>query len=380
MMPAVRNTIVISINTSWNVFNFRKGLIEALRSHGHDVVIMAPRDEYSSLIAAMGCRYVELEMDNSGTSPLRDMVLLWRYWRLLRRERPLAFVGFTIKPNVFGSIAANLNGIAVINNISGLGTAFVRGGLLLRIAKALYRVALARSKMVFFQNDDDRMLFVDAHLVREEQTGLLPGSGIDLVRFAPPSETCTRSDAIVFLLVARLLWDKGVGEFIEAARLVRQGVPGVRFQLLGFLDVENRTAVSREQVEKWVGEGLVEYLGATDDVRPFLSAADCVVLPSYREGTPRSLLEAAAMSKPLIATDVPGCREVVDHAVNGFLCKVRDPDDLASMMIEFAMMDDASRARMGAQSRNKVERQFSETIVIEKYMQQIEKLGGLAAK
>lgn len=380
MMPAVRNTVVISINTSWNVVNFRKGLIEALRSHGYDVVIMAPRDEYSSLIAAMGCRYVELEMDNSGTSPLRDMVLLWRYRRLLRRERPLAFVGFTIKPNVFGSIAANLNGIPVINNISGLGTAFVRGGLLLRIAKALYRVALARSKMVFFQNDDDRMLFVDARLVRKEQTGLLPGSGIDLVRFAPPSEARAQSGAIVFLLVARLLWDKGVGEFIEAARRVRQEVPGVRFQLLGFLDVENRTAVSREQVEKWVDEGLVEYLGSTDDVRPFLRAADCVVLPSYREGTPRSLLEAAAMGKPLIATDVPGCREVVDHAVNGFLCKVRDPDDLASKIVEFAMMDDASRARMGARSRNKVERQFSETIVIEKYMQQIEKLGGLAAK
>ncbi|WP_200953676.1 glycosyltransferase [Mesorhizobium sp. Root102] len=121
MMPAVRNTVVISINTSWNVVNFRKGLIEALRSHGYDVVIMAPRDEYSSLTAAMGCRYVELEMDNSGTSPLRDMVLLWRYWRLLRRERPLAFVGFTIKPNVFGSIAANLNGIAVITTFPGWG-------------------------------------------------------------------------------------------------------------------------------------------------------------------------------------------------------------------------------------------------------------------
>jgi glycosyltransferase involved in cell wall biosynthesis len=380
MIPAVRNTVVISINTSWNVVNFRKGLIEALRSHGYDVVIMAPRDEYSSLTAAIGCRYVELEMDNSGTSPLRDMVLLWRYWRLLRRERPLAFVGFTIKPNVFGSIAANLNGIAVINNISGLGTAFVRGGLLLRIAKALYRVALARSKMVFFQNDDDRMLFVDAHLVHKERTALLPGSGIDLVRFVPSSEVRTRSGAIVFLLMARLLWDKGVGEFIEAARLVRQELPGARFQLLGFLDVENRTAVSRRHVEQWVGEGLVEYLGSTDDVRPFLSAADCVVLPSYREGTPRSLLEAAAMGKPLIATDVPGCREVVDHAVNGFLCKVRDPDDLASKMIEFAMMDDASRVGMGARSRNKVERQFSETIVIEKYMRQIEKLRGLAAK
>lgn len=380
MMPAVRNSIVISINTSWNVVNFRKGLIEALRGHGYDVVIVAPRDDYSSLISAMGCRYVELEMDNSGTSPLRDMVLLWRYWRLLRRETPLAFVGFTIKPNVFGSIAANLNGVPVINNISGLGTAFVRGGLLLGIAKALYRVALARSKMVFFQNDDDRTLFVNEHLVRQEQTGLLPGSGIDLMRFAPSDRARARSDAIVFLLVARLLWDKGVGEFIEAARLVRQEMPEVRFQLLGFLDVENRTAVSREQVEKWVDEGLVEYLGFTDDVRPFLSAADCVVLPSYREGTPRSLLEAAAMGKPLIATDVPGCREVVDHAVNGFLCKVRDPGDLAGKMIEFAMMDDASRDRMGARSRNKVERQFSETIVIEKYMRQIENLGGLAAK
>ncbi|QND68818.1 glycosyltransferase family 4 protein [Mesorhizobium loti] len=379
-MPVARNRIIISINTSWNVVNFRKGLIEALRSHGYDVVIMAPRDEYSSRIAAMGCRYVELEMDNSGTSPLRDVVLLWRYWRLLRRERPLAFVGFTIKPNVFGSIAANLNGIAVINNISGLGTAFVRGGLLLRIAKALYRVALARSRMVFFQNDDDRMLFVDAHLVRKDQTGLLPGSGIDLAHFAPPSEARTRSGAIVFLLVARLLWDKGIGEFIEAARLVRQELPGVRFQLLGFLDVENRTAVSRQKVEQWVGEGLVEYLGSTDDVRPFLRAADCVVLPSYREGTPRSLLEAAAMGKSLIATDVPGCREVVDHAVNGFLCKVRDPGDLASKMIEFVRMDEASMDRMGVESRRKVERQFSETIVIEKYMEQIERLSALAVK
>ncbi|WP_200953675.1 glycosyltransferase family 4 protein [Mesorhizobium sp. Root102] len=224
------------------------------------------------------------------------------------------------------------------------------------------------------------MLFVDAHLVHKERTALLPGSGIDLVRFVPSSEVRTRSGAIVFLLMARLLWDKGVGEFIDAARLVRQELPGARFQLLGFLDVENRTAVSRRHVEQWVGEGLVEYLGSTDDVRPFLSAADCVVLPSYREGTPRSLLEAAAMGKPLIATDVPGCREVVDHAVNGFLCKVRDPDDLASKMIEFAMMDDASRVGMGARSRNKVERQFSETIVIEKYMRQIEKLRGLAAK
>lgn len=379
-MSEAEKKVVISINTSWNVVNFRKGLIEALRARGYDVVVAAPRDEYSSLITDMGCRHVDIEMDNSGTSPVRDLALLWRYWRILRREKPLAFVGFTIKPNVFGSLAANLNGIPVINNVSGLGTVFVRGGLLQRIAKVLYRLALARSKVVFFQNDDDRMLFVDGGLVRKAQTALLPGSGVDLVRFSPSSRKGPRSGSIVFLLVARLLWDKGVGEFIEAARTVRLKVPAARFQLLGFLDVENRTAVSRAQVEQWAEEGLAEYLGATDDVRPFLDAADCVVLPSYREGTPRSLLEAAAMGRPLIATDVPGCKEVVDHAVNGFLCKVRDADDLASRMIEFAVMDDASRDGMGIESRKKVERQFSETIVVERYMHQIEKLGAVPAR
>ncbi|TPM37569.1 glycosyltransferase family 4 protein [Mesorhizobium sp. B2-3-4] len=376
MGSEVGKKIVISINTSWNVVNFRKGLIETLLGRGYDVVVVAPKDEYSSLIPRMGCRYVEIEIDNSGTSPFRDFALLWRYWRILRREKPLAFVGFTIKPNVFGSMAANLNGIAVINNISGLGTVFVRGGLLQRIAKALYRLALARSRVVFFQNDDDRMLFVEARIVRKERTALLPGSGVDLLRFSPSPRERAPSSPIVFLMVARLLWDKGVGEFVEAARLVRRQAPTARFQLLGFLDVENRTAVSRAQVEQWVEEGLVEYLGATDDVRPFLAAADCVVLPSYREGTPRSLLEAAAMAKALIATDVPGCKEVVDHAVNGFLCQVRDAGDLAKKMTEFTVMDGASRDAMGIESRRKVERQFSETIVVERYMHQIEKLGG----
>ncbi|AGB47359.1 glycosyltransferase [Mesorhizobium australicum WSM2073] len=378
MGSEVGRKIVISINTSWNVVNFRKGLIEALRRRGYDVVVVAPRDEYSSLIPGMGCRHVDIEIDNSGTSPVRDLALLWRYWLILRREKPLAFVGFTIKPNVFGSMAANLNGIPVINNVSGLGTVFLQGGLLQGIAKALYRLALARSKVVFFQNDDDRMLFVGARIVRKERTALLPGSGVDLARFSPSPRQRAPSGAIVFLLVARLLWDKGVGEFIEAARLVRRQAPAVRFQLLGFLDVENRTAVSRAEIEQWVDEGLVEYLGATDDVRPFLDAADCVVLPSYREGTPRSLLEAAAMGKPLIATDVPGCKEVVDHAVNGFLCKVRDASDLSARMIDFVTMDGHSRDAMGNESRKKVERQFSETIVVESYMHQIEKLTAAA--
>ncbi|MER8460796.1 glycosyltransferase family 4 protein [Mesorhizobium sp. M0915] len=366
--------VILSVNTSWNVVNFRSGLIKALRSCGYEVAVVAPKDNHSAKVADLGCRYIEIEMDNSGMSPFRDIQLAWRYWRVIRQERPDVFIGFTIKPNIFGSLSAQINGVPVINNISGLGTAFVRGGLLRKIVQALYRYALYRSKLIFFQNDDDRVLFVTEGIVREEQTVLLPGSGVDLDHFSPSVDEPPRLNGVVFILVARLLWDKGVGEFVEAARLVREKVPTARFQLLGFLDVENRTAVPRKSLEQWVDEGLVEYLGSTDDVRPFLQAADCVVLPSYREGTPRSLLEGGAMAKPLIATNVPGCKEVVDHAENGLLCRPKDAEDLASKMIQFAAMDYSSRISMGQKSRRKVERQFSETVVIERYLNAIQQI------
>lgn len=366
--------VILSVNTSWNVVNFRSGLIKALRSCGYEVSVVAPKDDHSTKVTDLGCRYIAIEMDNSGMSPFRDLQLAWSYWRIIRQERPSVFIGFTIKPNIFGSASAHLNGVPVINNISGLGTAFVRGGFLRKIVQSLYRFALFRSRWVFFQNDDDRVLFVDEGIVREEQTLLLPGSGVNLDHFSPSVDEAPRLNGVVFILVARLLWDKGVGEFVEAARLVREKVPTARFQLLGFLDVENRTAVPRKSLEQWVDEGLVEYLGSTDDVRPFLQAADCVVLPSYREGTPRSLLEGGAMAKPLIATNVPGCKEVVDHAENGFLCRPKDAEDLASKMVEFAAMDYPSRISMGQKSRRKIEKQFSETIVIERYLSAIQQI------
>lgn len=368
--------VVLSVNTSWNVVNFRSGLIKALHSRGYEVSVVAPRDSHSARISDLGCRYIAIDMDNSGMSPFRDVKLMWNYWRIIRQERPDIFIGFTIKPNIFGSISSHLNKVPVINNISGLGTAFVRGGILRKIVQVLYRRALSRSRRVFFQNSDDRSLFIDEKLVREEQALLLPGSGVNLDHFSPASREPSQLNEIVFILVARLLWDKGVGEFVAAARLVREKVPTARFQLLGFLDVENRTAVPRESLEKWVDEGLIEYLGATDDVRPFLQAADCVVLPSYREGTPRSLLEGGAMGKPLIATNVPGCKEVIDHASNGLLCRARDAEDLANKMIDFATMDHSSRVVMGRKSREKVEMKFSEAVVIDSYLKEIHNIVG----
>lgn len=367
--PNIQKTVLISINASWNIVNFRAGLIRGLRGAGYRVVALAPPDAYSARLADLGVEYHPIAMDKQGMSPARDLLLLWRYGRALRRLRPDIFLGFTAKPNVYGSLAAQALGIPVINNVSGLGTAFIRKGPLTRIVSALYRFAFRRSATIFFQNGEDRALFVAEGMARPEQAKLLPGSGIDLDRFRP--EKAPSRGGFTFLLVARLVWDKGVGEYVEAARRVRQDWPEARFRLLGFLDVPNRTAVSRGDVEAWVEEGVVDYLGETDDVRPFIAAADCVVLPSYREGLPRTLLEAAAMAKPLIATDVPGCRQVVDEGVNGFLCAVRDAPSLAGAMARMLGLGEEERARLGAAARAKVEREFDEESAVRLYLDAI---------
>jgi glycosyltransferase involved in cell wall biosynthesis len=365
-----QKTVLISINAAWNIVNFRSGLIAALRAAGYRVMALAPPDAWQGRLEALGVEYVPIEMDKKGVSPVADLHLLARYWHALGRMRPDIFLGYTPKPNIWGSIAAHARGIRVINNVSGLGTAFMRPGALMRIVTALYKRAFRRSKTVFFQNEEDQALFLDRKIVRAGQARLLPGSGIDLDRFRPEEKTTDCSFA--FLLIARLLWDKGVGEYVEAARLVRAEAPEARFRLLGFLDVANRTAVPRASVEAWVAEGLIDYLGESDDVRPHVAAASCIVLPSYREGLPRTLLEGAAMARPLIATDVPGCRQVVDHGVNGLLCEVRDARSLADAMLAMLRMTPAERRKMGAAGRLKIESEYDEKIAIGRYLAAIE--------
>jgi len=361
-------SIVISINASWNIVNFRLGLIRALQADGHRVIALAPDDAYSRRFAELGIEYLPIQMDKKGLSPLADLRLLRSYRRILRELGADLFLGYTAKPNIYGSLAAQSLGMRVINNVSGLGTAFIRGGWLLRIVSALYRRAFRRSARVFFQNPEDRDLFVAKRLVRPGQTVLLPGSGIDLARFSPAS-AAGRSDGdpFRFLLVGRVIRDKGVIEYVEAARRLRPRWPDVKFQLLGFVDAENRTAISKDIVDGWVAEGLIDYLGAADDVRPFLAAADCVVLPSYREGLPRTLLEAAAMARPLIATDVPGCRHLVRDGVNGLLCEVRDAGALCAAMERMLEAAPEQRAAWGAEARAIAEREFSEEVVIARY-------------
>ena len=368
-----RTDIVISANSSWNIVNFRAGLIRALVGRGHRVTVLAPTDQHSAHIAGTGADYRPMAMRSSGRSPIEDGRLLADYYRILRELRPAVYLGFTAKPNIYGSLAARALGMPVINNISGLGAAFMRRGPLQWLVSLRYRAALARSATIFFQNGDDRRLFVERGLAREEQARLLPGSGVDVERFAPPAAP-RAPGAFRFLLVARMLWDKGIGEFVEAARIIRGEGRDASFALLGHAGVDNRGAIPLDQLKRWDGEGVVRYLGSADDVRPYLAEADCVVLPSYyREGVPRSLIEAASMGKPLIAADEAGCREAVDDQRSGFLCSARSPEALAAAMRRMLDLDPEATAAMGMAGREKAVREFDERLVAQAYIDAVDR-------
>ncbi|MFL6738927.1 MAG: glycosyltransferase family 4 protein [Sphingomicrobium sp.] len=368
-MSRDRPIILLSANSFWNIANFRAGLIRELVAHGYHPVIAAP-DADAEWAAGQGAEAIEIAIDRSGLNPVRDALAILSYYKLIRRIRPKAFLGFTAKPNIYGSIAATACGIQALPNVSGLGTAFINPGPLSALVGVLYRIAFRKCSIVFFQNPDDIELFVSRKIVRREQARLLPGSGVDLDHFSPvPS-----SKGILFLFVGRLLGDKGVREFVEAAKILRAGHPDWRFQLLGSLDADNRTAIDRAELDQWVAGGIVEHIGHVEDVRPFIAAATAVVLPSYREGLPRSLLEAAAMARPLIAADVPGSRQIVRHGVNGLLCTARDATALAQAMEELATMDSGVRNAMGRAGRSLVEREFGEARVTRGYLDALAQL------
>ncbi|GAB5374244.1 MAG: glycosyltransferase family 4 protein [Acuticoccus sp.] len=354
--PRSRKILLVA-NAAWNLANFRARLIGALTAAGDEVVAAAPPDAATARLAALGCRTVPLAMDPRGTSAARDLALLVRLARLVRTERPDVVLTYTIKPNIYGALAARLAGVPVVATVTGLGTAFLAPGAAAMVARPLYRLAFAGAATVVFQNAADRDVFVNGRLVAERRTALVPGSGVDLARFRPapiPADGPPR-----FLFVGRLLAEKGVGEFVEAAR--RIGRQRARFALLGEAP---EGAALPPAVAAAIADGTVTHLGAVTDVRPHIAQAHAVVLPSYREGTSRALLEAAAMARPLIASDVPGCREALSHGGNGLLCAPRDGAALASAMAAFLALGDAARAAMGRASRQIAETRFDEEIVV----------------
>ncbi len=341
----------------------------ALRDEGATVVgAGAGGDGYEPRIEALPIPFVPLPVDKRALNPLADLKLLWKLYRWYRQERPDIVHHFTIKPVIYGSLAARWAGVPrVVNTVTGLGFVFSDGAAswLRRLVEAQYRLALTRVHYTFFQNTEDRDLFLAQGLVSAEKCGLLPGSGVDTQHFQPPAAE-TDSDGVTFLMVARMLRDKGVYEFVEAARKVKAVAPQCRFQLLGGRDERNPRVVPLEDLEGWQAEGVVEWLGEVSDVRCAVAESDVVVLPSfYREGTPRSLLEAAAMGRALITTDSVGCREAVEDGVTGILIPIKNVDALAAAMLRLAS-EPETRQRMGCAGRQKMLREFDERLVIQK--------------
>ncbi len=362
-----RKTIAMVSNTAWYLYNLRLGVIHFLQSKGFEIIVIAPHDEFIGLFQRENCKTFVVEMDRRGTNPLADLVLALKLWKLYRANKPNLIIHYTIKPNIYGSMAARFSGIASIAVVSGLGFVFSKRNWLYRLTLSLMKFGFSCAKEVWFVNKDDRDLLIDAKVVPEHKTWCLPGEGINTAKFSPPSRS-SENEKFIFLMSARLLWEKGVGVFVEAARELKPVYPNVEFQLLGFLADDAAAGVTRAQMSEWQKEGVVNYLGSTDNVIPFLSAADCILLPSfYREGVPRALLEAASLAKPIITTDNVGCRDVVEHGVTGFLVQPNSAADLSRKMEQMLALSEAERLEMGKNARKKVLCEFDEHLVLREY-------------
>lgn len=357
--------VLITVNTCWNVINFREGLVKEFVGRGYEVVVATPRDSYVTQLHDWGVRFLEVDMASDGTDLFSELRAVRSYMRILRLERPDYVLAFTAKPNIYVGIASYIFPVKVISNIAGLGRVYSTSGGLRAFLDLLYRVSLRRSRWVFFQNLDDKNLFLNSRIVTNNRHSVLPGSGVDLDKFAYSEKADHEKKAIKFFMICRLLWAKGVREYLAASNTLIEDGFNVECYLVGPVDPSG-DGPSASELPSILGA--VIYLGKTDSVLELIRDSDCVVLPSYYpEGVPRTLLEAAAVGRPIITTNSIGCREVVDDGVNGFICKPGDPSELAQVMENFLHLDARARIEMGRESRRLAERRFDERLVIDEY-------------
>ena len=360
--------LVLFANTDWYLYNFRRSLVAALRRAGHEVLLISPSGVFAAKLEELGFRWIAAPMNRRSLNPIRELLLIYWLYKVMRRERPDIVHGFTIKCAVYGALAGRLTGAGRVSAVAGMGYVFTSNALKARLLRPLVRFLMravfggTRARIIL-QNPDDVQLFGKARIVGMEQLRLIQGSGVDCSAFTPPIAQTADQRPLCVLMACRLLWDKGVAEYIDAARLLRREGRDIQFVLAGAPDPGNPASVPEERIAAWAAEGLVVWRGHILDMPALFANADIVVLPSYREGLPKSLIEAAACARPLITTDVPGCREVVTHLVDGLLVPVGDAHALARAIAE--LQDDPALARrLGEAARRKALAEFDEKIVI----------------
>lgn len=358
--------ILLSGNTAWSMYNFRSSVIKSLLEAGYTTTIVAPTDGiFDKMIEKLGANFINIDIDGKGTNPIKDFNLIRQYKSIFKKESPDFIFLFTIKPNIYGSLAAKSCKIPHIAITTGLGYTFMNNNIVTKIVHILYKIAFLSPLEVWFLNNDDLKTFINHKLIDSQKGFILKGEGINLKKFYP---TCNQSEEISFLLIARMLWDKGIDEYVKSARLLKQKYPEVKFNLLGFIGSNNPSAISEKQITIWEEEGIIKYLGSTKDVKPFIEAHSCIVLPSYREGIPVTLLEASSMCKPIVTTDSIGCKDVIDDGITGYKCKIKDVDSLTQAMIKIIKMPPYERQKMGEAGRKKMEQEFDEQLIIGKYL------------
>lgn len=360
-------TVAIVANTTWNIYNFRLPLIKALKQSGYKVLVIAPVDEYIRYLNDNDfTRHIPLKhLSAQRKSPLADLLLLYELYRIYRKEKPDIVFHYTIKPNIYGSMAARWAGTKSIPTITGLGYAFLHGQLLNHAARLLYKIAFKKVPITIFHNPSDRSFFLEEGIVARVNARLIPGSGVNTNHYRPLPKP--HREKRIFLFIGRLLIDKGIREYVAAARQLKALAQGAECWVVGQLDANSSACISKSQLLKWVADHDIRYFGSIMDVRPYIKQADVLVLPSYREGMPRAVLEAMSMGRPVITTDTAGCRDTIDEHC-GLLVPVKDSLALAEAMAQFYHYDDEVLKEMGEAARKRVLKLFDEKIIVKSYL------------
>lgn len=364
--------IALVSNTSWSLYNFRLGLIRALIDQGIQVYAIAPRDDYSDKLTAAGATYIPIDLDAYATSAKEGLGDIAQFYKLYKEHQFDIVLHYTIKANIYGSIAARLAGCRSIAIVTGLGRTFQFKGMSQSILKMMYRVGLKCSHQVWFLNKEDRQKFLAESFTRIDKTFILPSEGVNTRKFNAEPKDIQQNGIVRFLFAGRLLKDKGILEYVEAARQLLKTHNKIRFEVVGFVNPNNNMSVTLDDIEGWQKEGTINYLGSHEDIRPYIQRADCLVFPSYyQEGVSRILLEAASMSRPIITTDNVGCRDVVEDKVNGLLVEPRSFKAVVGAIEEFLSMENADRRAMGISGRSTIKARYDERIIIHKYFQKL---------
>ncbi len=367
--------ILISANVVFTIANFRQELIKFLLEHDYEIICVANNDDLSvsstKILNSLNVKYVQVNISRKGLNPLEDFKYMIELIKIYKKEKPDIVLHFTIKPNIYGTIAAKFAGVKSINTINGLGSAIIKDNFLSNILKYLYKFSLKFSSRVLFQNNDDKDFFISNNLVNKEKVSIVPGSGVDTKLF---SECFSSTNKFTFLLVSRLLKDKGIYEYIDAIKELKLKYKEVVFLLGGQFDSGNPSAIEKDEIKNWENSGLIKFIGKTDKIEDFFKICDVVVLPSYREGLSRLLIEASSASKPIIAANVAGCKEVVEDGVNGFLCEVKNSESLKNSIEKMILLDQDTLMNMQQSSKRIAREKFDKDIVNKIYLSEIRSL------